>query len=82
LILHAADFTPPIKSNALFPAALNPRTTAKDRRVVSAMHNIISNSVSFFFRQFFTKSARKVPRTSQRKCDSEAQQVPTGPHSL
>jgi hypothetical protein len=32
-----------------------------------AMHNIIRNSVAFFFCQFLTKSPHKFPRTPQRK---------------
>jgi hypothetical protein len=44
------------------------------------MHDIIGNSVAFFFRQFLAKSAHKLARASQRKCDGEAQHVAAGTH--
>jgi hypothetical protein len=45
-------------------------------------HDIIGNSVALFFVQLLAKSAHKFARPSQRKCDSEAQQVSSGSHAL
>ena len=44
------------------------------------MHNIIRNSVAFFFGQFLAKAAHKFACTSQRECDGKTQHVPTSPH--
>jgi hypothetical protein len=49
--------------------------------LLQAMHDIIGNSVAFFFRQFLTKSAHKFPRAPESKRDGEAQHVSTGAHS-
>jgi hypothetical protein len=41
------------------------------------MHDIIGNTVAFFFGQLLTKAPDKFARASQRECDSETQNVPT-----
>ena len=43
--------------------------------VLQTTHDIIGNSVAFFFRQPLAKSAHKLARAYQRKCNSEAQHV-------
>jgi hypothetical protein len=44
------------------------------------MHDIVGNSVAFFFAQFLAKAAHKFARASQRKSDGETQHVPTSTH--
>ncbi len=48
--------------------------------LLQLMHDIIGNSVTFFFGQFLAKSAHQFARASQRECNGEAQQVSTGTH--
>jgi len=48
--------------------------------LLQLVHDIIGNSVAFFFGQFFSKSANKFACTHQCECDSEAQHVPAGAH--
>ena len=71
-----------IMSNALSRAAVGPQTAAWIAVLLQAMHEIIGNSVAFFFRQFVAKSAHKFARASKRECDSEAQELPTGAHPI
>jgi hypothetical protein len=49
--------------------------------LLQAIHDIISNSVALFFRQFLPKTSHKFARTSERECDGETQNVPTSAHS-
>ena len=41
--------------------------------LLQAIHDIIGNSIAFFFRQPHAKSAHKFARASERECNGEAQ---------
>ena len=48
--------------------------------LLQTMHDIVGNSVAFFFRQFPAKSAHELAYASQGECNSENQHVPPGTH--